>query len=830
MFKIYRNSLIFLILFIPILVSIRYFHSFTLFHNLVDLFTVFVGVSTFVMANITNKYTHNNFLIFIGIGYLWIGIQGLINTIIYDVNIEIDNIANIDKIIIFAMFSRIFEAITLFLSVLFLTKKRVFTYSQIFLLFGTIFFIFGLYLLAYIFNYVDNFFISHITNYGILSILLYTIYLYAKNRKLFSSESIYLLFILAVTFTTLSQISIMFSEDLGDSADFISNILKISSFWLIFYGAVVLGIERPFRLMENNENLEKLENLLKEDEKMIKLYEDIFVNTNNGILVSDKNNQIIKVNSAFSRITGYSDSEAMNKTPKMLKSGRQSKEFYAEMWKDLNEKSCWSGEVWNKSKDGTVYPQWLSINVIRDLKTMQINYFISNFSDISVLKESQDALEYMAHHDGLTGLVNRILLKSHLDNMIKSRKRDNKVGAVLFLDLDKFKFVNDTYGHSAGDTLLQDVSKRLLALVRSSDIVGRVGGDEFIILLSNVSSKENIRVIANKIVQEISRDFLNIVEQPINIGTSVGIAIFPEQSDSVEELIKYSDIAMFESKNNGRNSYTFYESGMKEMIVENNSIEVDLKSAILGDEFLLHYQPQIDSFSKKVISAEALIRWKHPRLGFMHPVHFIDIAEESEMIIDIGKWVLFQACSQIVHWRKNGVMIEKISVNISTIQFLKTDMVETVSATLKKTNCDANLLEIEITESVLIDNKESMFKTLNILKNMGVEFAIDDFGTGYSSLLYLKQLPFNTIKIDKSFVMETPHNENDVAITKSVIALGKSFNYKVVAEGVETVEQLEFLKALQCDLIQGFYYAKPMSADDFTTFYRDKNLSIKDKS
>jgi len=590
---------------------------------------------------------------------------------------------------------------------------------------------------------------------------------------------------------------------------FIYLIIPIVIFAVIYYNNPNI-----FRML----NILKLKKTLKDDAELIQLYEEIFINTGNAIVVTDSHNKIIKVNNAFTKITGYSVDEVIGQRPSILKSGRQSKEFYNNMWKTLFKTGYWNGEVWNKKKFGEIYPQWLSISLIRSKETGKVIHYISNFSDISIIKESQDALEYMAHHDGLTGLVNRILLKSHLDNFIKTRKRDKNIGAVLYLDLDKFKFVNDTYGHGVGDTLLQKVSERLINSVRDSDIVGRVGGDEFIILLREVASEENIQVIVKKIIKTIASPFNDIVEDKIYIGTSIGVAIFPKQSDNIDEVIKFADIAMFEAKKQGRNGFQFYSNIMSEDMLEKNSIERDLRSAILSNEFVLHYQPQVDSKKKTVTSVEALIRWKHPKIGLMPPMKFIDIAEESELIIEIGKWVLFQACSQMVKWRKENVFIEKMAVNISTIQFTKTDMVQTVKEILEKTQCDPHWLEIEITESVLIDNQDEMLDTLTALGEIGVEFAIDDFGTGYSSLSYLKQLPVHTIKIDRSFIKEIPYNKGDIAITKSVVALGKSFNYKIVAEGVETEEQLNFLKSLNCDLIQGFYYAKPMSALEFQKF------------
>jgi len=701
--------------------------------------------------------------------------------------------------------------------------KKIYIINTVFLVFTLAVLVSIKYLYSYIlfYNLIDIF----TSSVGIVtSIIIYMNYKNSKDVVLFFIGS-------TILFLSLSQSLNIFSDATNSTTDFISETLKFIAFWFIFYG-VILNSPHSFKFTKNNKDFKDLEkdsqknsDIIEKNNDIIELYEKVFINTSNAIVITDNKNKILKVNNAFTTITEYQADEVVGKDPQILKSGRHSEEFYKKMWASLYKFGYWNGEIWNKKKYGGIYPQWLSISMIKSKESGKVQHYISNFSDISIIKESQDALEYMAHHDGLTGLVNRVLLKSHLDNFVKTRKRDRNIGAVLYLDLDKFKFVNDTYGHAIGDEILQSVAKRLTDSVRNSDIVARVGGDEFIIILSQAVSKESIKYVAEKIVSAISDSFENIVDDPIYIGTSIGIAIFPEQSSNVDNIIKYADIAMFEAKKRGRNGYQFYYPNMSKDLLEKTSIERDLRSAVLSNEFILHYQPQVDAEKSRVISAEALIRWKHPTIGLMPPIKFINIAEESELIIEIGKWVIFQACSQMVKWKKDNIFIEKISVNVSTIQFLKSDMVQTVKDVLEKTGCDPHDLELEITESVLIENKESMLKTLEALGSLGVEFAIDDFGTGYSSLSYLKQLPFHTIKIDRSFVAEIPYSQDDIAITKSVVALGKSFNYKVIAEGVETKEQLEFLKNLHCDLIQGFYYSKPMSAKDFANFY--KELEVK---
>ncbi len=792
-------------------IIIRYFNGYNVFYQISELFSVFVGIMIFVIAYFTYEHTQNKFLLSIGIGYLISAIYLMIAVL------KTGNLfANVfHEHLYLWTFPRAIESIFILSSIAFLKES----YERALLIVSRVYTLVMVSLILTIINLLPD--INHIqTTMSILTIIVTGIITFQiqELKEHFSSHTIYKFFSLSLVFSIFAQIVILIANQCGGFLCSVAIITQVVSFLLLFHAVVVFGFDKPFRLMAERKKISSLENKLFQDEELINLYENVFTNTNNGILVTDKRSRIILVNKAFSKITEFSENEVIGQKPSILRSERQSKEFYAEMWKTLIREDRWDGEVWNRKKHGEVYPQWLSISVIRD-EHGNIKNFISNFSDISIIKKSQEAIEYMAHHDNLTGLVNRVLLKSHLDNAIKMRKREHGVGALLYLDLDKFKYVNDTYGHGAGDILLQFVAERLKKSVRSSDIVARVGGDEFIVLLTKVSTLEDIRLVANKIINEISRSFDDIVEQKIYIGTSIGGVIFPEQSDNVEDVIKFADIAMFESKSGGRNRFTQYVNKLKDNALEKAQLERDLRMAIIGNEFILFYQPQINSETKEIMSAEALIRWKHPSIGLMPPMKFIHIAEESDLIIDIGRWVILEACKQMVIWKKHGINLRRISVNISTIQFMKTDMVNTVRELVEKSGCDPHNLEIEITERVLIDNKETMNEILKQLGEMGVEFAIDDFGTGYSSLSYLRQLPFNTIKIDRSFIMETPHNKDDVAITKSVIALGKLFNYRVIAEGVETQEQLEFLKDLKCDIIQGFLYAQPMSPIDFEKFY-----------
>jgi diguanylate cyclase (GGDEF)-like protein/PAS domain S-box-containing protein len=570
-------------------------------------------------------------------------------------------------------------------------------------------------------------------------------------------------------------------------------------------------------------SLQKSVTEVKESQEQLKLSAQVFVNSMEAIVITDIENNIIQVNKAFTDITGYSREEAIGNNPRILKSGEHDQEFYRAMWETLLTTGSWQGELMDRRKNGEIYPKWLSITVVRDEKG-DISNYIALFSDITERKASYERIQYLAHFDALTSLPNRSLLNDHLDMAIAVAKRSQTQLAIAFLDLDRFKVVNDSLGHHAGDLLLKIVSERLKSCIRESDIVSRLGGDEFVILLNGIQEPNEAALVAQKVVEAIAIPFM-LDGNEVNIGTSIGIAIYPDNGLDHPTLIKNADAAMYHAKENGRNNFQFFSSAMNDKAFERLTLENDLRRAIKNEEFFLHYQPQIDVLTGKVVGAEALVRWQHPEKGLVPPNDFISLAEKCGLIVPIGEWVLKTACAQNITWQKEGLDPVLIAVNISAQQFHQKNFKESIMQILGDTGLDPHLLELEITESAVMKNAESMLETLRSLKEIGLHLSIDDFGTGYSSLSYLKHFPINKLKIDRSFVKDITDDSNNNAIIETIINMGHNLKLKVIAEGVETAEQLAILKELMCDEIQGYYFSRPISPQDFVAFARKNQQS-----
>ncbi|MGM0594486.1 MAG: EAL domain-containing protein [Pseudomonadota bacterium] len=539
----------------------------------------------------------------------------------------------------------------------------------------------------------------------------------------------------------------------------------------------------------------------------------VFENTADGVIVTDAEARIIAVNKAFCEISGYSEEEALGQRPSFRRSERQDRAFYRHMWRAIERSGRWQGEIWNRRKDGEVYPEWMTISTVRDGDGRITNY-VAVFSDITHVKRSQMQLDHMAHHDPLTDLPNRTLFNDRLHQAIRRAERNDGTVAVLFIDLDRFKNVNDTLGHPVGDLLLQDVARRLQNLLREEDTVARLSGDEFIVLIEDLERPEVAEGVARKVIDKLSHPF-SVHGNELFIGASIGISLYPDDGHTAANLVKYADTAMYRAKEEGRNTYQFYTQELTDSVVERMELEAALRRALERDQLELHYQPQVDLAQRRIIGAEALLRWTHPELGNVPPDKFIPLAEESGMIIEIGDWVLQQACTQAVAWARQYEDFRRIAVNLSGVQIQRRDIVDKVAAVLRRTGLEPHLLELEITESVLMHYPEIAAETLQGLRNLGVELAIDDFGTGYSSMSYLKRFPIQNLKIDRSFVMDIPKDSNDTAITRAVIALGKSLQLSVIAEGVETAEQVEFLLHEGCDMGQGYYFSRPIPPGPF---------------
>jgi len=536
-----------------------------------------------------------------------------------------------------------------------------------------------------------------------------------------------------------------------------------------------------------------------------------------GILITDENNVILRVNQAFSEITGYSSQEVIGKTPKLLNSGRQDKAFYLDMWSRLDRTGSWFGEIWNRRKNGEIYPEQLNITAVKDQKNIITNY-VATLTDITMRKAASDRIKDLAFYDPLTHLPNRRLLNDRLNQALVGSARSGKRGALLFIDLDHFKQLNDTLGHDMGDLLLQKVAKRLSSVIREGDTVARFGGDEFVILLENLSSQsieaaQKLETIANKIIASLNQPYFLGVHERHN-SPSIGARLFNGHEETQEALLKQADIAMYQAKDSGRNTLRFFDPQMQATIQARYNLENELRTAIEQQHFQLHYQLQVDH-SGNPIGAEALVRWQHPIKGMIPPFDFIPVAEENGMIIPIGQWVLETACQQINQWRDDECTKHLIiAVNVSAKQFSQVDFVKQVNSAINKYAIDPSKLKLELTESMLVDNIEKIITTMTTLKELGITFSLDDFGTGYSSLQYLKRLPLSQLKIDQSFVRDILNDKSDEAIVSTIIAMAKNLDLEVIAEGVETDEQKQILLTHACTHFQGYLFSKPIAVTE----------------
>ena len=553
--------------------------------------------------------------------------------------------------------------------------------------------------------------------------------------------------------------------------------------------------------------------LYNRDVKRIRLAKQIVDHTSEAVVVTDAQATILDVNNAYARITGYDRHELIGKNPRINKSGRHDRAFYQEMWAQLNASGHWSGEIWDRRKNGEVFPKWLRINAIRD-DGGKIRQYVGIFSDITEKKVAEERLKNLAFYDPLTGLPNRAFFQDRLEKVASAVRRTDKQAALMFIDLDGFKDVNDSLGHAAGDSLLVEVAKRLQGRVRKSDTVARLGGDEFGLLLTELQQPERIGSLAEEIL-EVVRNPINVDGQEVRVGASIGIAVFPDDARSADELTRHADIAMYQAKDGGKNSYKFFMPEMQSRAVDRLNLIRELHRAVEEKTFALYYQPRVRLADGKLVGMEALIRWPQSDGTMVSPVDFIPIAEETGLIVAVGDWVLAEAFRQTEQWNQQFGTHLRVSVNVSTRQFFGRNFVDNLLAILKAYEFPAHMLELEITESLLIKDTMTAISIMNQLRYHGISIAIDDFGTGYSSLGYLKRFPINTLKIDQSFVRELTSDSQDAAIVRAIISLSETLGLKVVAEGVETQEQLEFLQDHACHEAQGYLLGRPMPASEF---------------
>ena len=551
----------------------------------------------------------------------------------------------------------------------------------------------------------------------------------------------------------------------------------------------------------------------KQAEEQLRLYAQIFRNTAEGVAITDTDQRIIEVNDAFCRITGYPADELFGVSPLIFRSSLHDDAFYAEMRRQILQIGYWRGEVINRNKDGSVTPLIETISAVRTADGTVSHYFML-ISDISHLKETQSRLDYLAHHDPLTGLPNRLLFNDRLSHAISRALRDNSRFAVLYIDLDRFKTINDSLGHDVGDKVLTETASRLLKLVRHSDTVARLGGDEFVLLLENLTSEEQVPMLSDRVVEELRQPFM-VNDTGLHAGCSIGITVYPDDGQDAVSLLKNADAAMYKMKELGRDGYLRYSEDLSSAVNAKLSLENALRVAVRQQEFVLHYQPIIDLEHGNIIAAEALIRWTRQDGSLVPPDQFIPVAEETRLIIPIGEWVARTALKQCSQWRDAGLALDHISINTSAAQVFHRGFAEMLIGLLDEYRLDGHSVQIELTEQVLLHDIKACQRVLMKLRERGVRVAIDDFGTGYSSLAYLKQLPIDNLKIDRSFVRDIPADANDCAIASAIISLARTLGLEAVAEGIETREQEVYLRGVGCRMAQGYRYARPLPARDF---------------
>lgn len=571
----------------------------------------------------------------------------------------------------------------------------------------------------------------------------------------------------------------------------------------------------PAMYGEIDARLEVVEDITEEKriQARLLLADKVLLSSSDGIVVTDTRGMVVSVNPAFSGITGYSSEEAIGTNVRFLQSDRHPPAFYRRMWRAVVRKRQWQGELWSRRKNGDVYLEWLNISAVLD-DAGNVSHYLGTFTDITAQKQAREKIDFLAFHDALTQLPNRVLGQDRLKQTVMAGQRHHRQFAVLYMDLDKFKYVNDTHGHTVGDALLQAVARRLTLLLRSEDILCRLSGDEFMIVLQDVSEQEDVISVCEKILMHLAQPF-DLEGLRLHTSFSIGIALFPQDGKDADALMRNADTAMYEAKLDGRNTYRFFDQQMNAEMLRYVQTRDALRLALERQEFELHYQPQVEFHTGRVVAAEALIRWNRPGYGVVMPTDFIPAAEESGLIVPLGKWVLREACRQAAAWRAFVWKDAVVAVNLSGAQFRQGQLEEHIFAALHDSGLDPSCLELELTESILLLDTDTVLTSLRRLKSRGLRLSIDDFGTGYSSLSYLKRFRVDKLKIDQSFVRDILQDEEDRAIVQAVVEMARSLNLRTIAEGVEDVDRARMLEELGCDEGQGFVFTKALPPTDF---------------
>ena len=548
------------------------------------------------------------------------------------------------------------------------------------------------------------------------------------------------------------------------------------------------------------------------------LYSELYARSSNGIMVTDAHGTVLSVNQAFTDITGHAEAEIVGGKPGLLSSGRHDQAFYARMWRELAERGEWQGEIWNRRKNGEIYLEWLHIVATGDDRSGPVQY-IAMFYDIGNFNNARDRIYELANHDSLTGLPNRALCKDRLQQSIAQARRANASVGLLFIDLDRFKEVNDTLGHAIGDQLLMDFSWRLVHAIRDGDTAARLGGDEFVVIAPGLVRESDIRVVADKIIQSLAEPFV-IEGRDLYVGASVGVAVYPTHGDNADDLLRQADTAMYAAKGDGGNVCHFFDDTLEHHRSQRLKLEGDLRRALVQGQLLLAYQPQVSAGDGRLVGVEALLRWDRPGYGTVPPDQFVPLAEETGLILPIGEWVLRAACLQLAAWRNQGLSPLRMAVNVTARQLNDDDFADRVIAILEETGASPDRLEIEITESQLMEKLHAGQANLKRLRALGVAVSVDDFGTGYSSLGRICSLPIDRIKIDKSFVSDLHTNGDSYAVAHAIVAMANALRLEVIAEGVDIQEQADLLAGIRCHEFQGYLFGKPQSPEAITALLK----------
>ena len=579
----------------------------------------------------------------------------------------------------------------------------------------------------------------------------------------------------------------------------------------LMFTAIALAVcTLALRVIGQNRRLRTNITQLKQAEEELRIAAAAF-ESQEGMVVTDADSVVLRVNRAFTEVTGYAAEEIVGQTPRLLKSGRHGAEFYEEMWDRISRYGGWKGEICDRRKNGEVYPKSLTITAVKD-HSGAVTHYIGTQHDITERKKAEERIKELAFFDTLTGLPNRVTLHEKLAQVLSLAGRNQSRFALMLIDLDNFKAINDTLGNQTGDELLMEVAERLGRSVRQSDLVARLGGDEFVVILPDIGGPGDVAHVAEKILQEISEPY-SLGGRELRTSPSIGICLYPDDATESEDLIKQADVAMYHAKSCGRGNYQFFKAEIQAAAVKRLAIEADLRTALAARQFVLHYQPQLDLRSGCLVGVEALIRWQHPERGMVSPLDFIPVAEESGLILPIGDWVLEEACRQLAEWRAAGIEHVRVSVNLAASQFADENLPDPSQEILSKFGLPAESLDLEVTESMTMKSPDATAATMNALTGQHLSLSIDDFGTGYSSLAYLKLFPISTLKIDRSFVKNIETDKNDADICDVTVLLAHKLGLDVVAEGVETEAQFKYLLSIGCEKIQGYLISKPLPAD-----------------